>query len=48
MVAVHLWCEIAEMYFLGQRPLPMLRHLLSPQEAAFCDIDSSLKPGGFS
>jgi hypothetical protein len=35
MVALRLRCEIAEMYFLGQRPLPMLRHLLSPQGSSF-------------
>jgi hypothetical protein len=48
MVAVRLEREIAEMYFLGQKPLPMLRHLLPRQGAAFCDIGSSLKLGGFS
>jgi hypothetical protein len=48
MVAARLEREIAEMYFLGQKPLPMLRYLSPPQGADFCDIDSSLKLGGFS
>ena len=48
MVAGHLEREIAEMYFLGQKPLPLLCHLSPPQGADFCDIDSSLKLGGYS
>jgi hypothetical protein len=48
MVAGHLEREIAEKYFLGQKPLLLLCHLSPPQGADFCDIASSLKLGGFS
>jgi len=48
MVAVHHLHEIAGMYFLGLKPLLKLRHLSPPQGAAFCDMDTTLKLGGFS